>query len=389
MPPEMLFLIVSHLGMADKACLLATCQYLRQLAEPLLYRFLSPDDTWKSDRRIRLLTTLGKRQDLLPSVRSFRGFLIPSSIRGPNDVYPLEQFGSGYFIPYPLEPFGRHDLRPKQEFEDKWLEIVVPLFTQAVNIRNLDLTGKLNWGEIGRWQLLSGIVSNLKLDRFALDSPASGQLDFIPLLRGQPGLTRLELNCPKAEFEGLTMEDVPQLAYFKGTLSQAAEIVPGRPVRKLEVTCALWDEFGCLDEHKYQALALSSGPVKELEMVAHYGTGGGEVKRMLQLITQHLPNIVHFTANLPYGVSNEVLLDEIPKLTSLSHLMLLDFNPDGMPRMSLDTSVECKDRWHHLCEKLIKLCPSLTDIQYTPRVVRYARCGTVTTSEYLRQREYL
>ncbi|KAG8913997.1 hypothetical protein FRC01_004270 [Tulasnella sp. 417] len=122
-------------------------------------------------------------------------------------------------------------------------------------------------------------------------------------------------------------------------------------------------------------------------MMAHCSPDNDEVKRMLQLITQHLPNIVHFTASLPDGVPAEVFLDEIPKLTSLSHLMLLKFDPDDMPWMALDESVDGEDRWSHLCEKLVELCPSLTDIQYTPCVTY--RCGVAAYSAYLKRREYL
>ncbi|KIO18917.1 hypothetical protein M407DRAFT_31425 [Tulasnella calospora MUT 4182] len=238
--------------MAQKSCLLATCQYLRQLVEPLLYRFLNPDGSWKSYRRIWPIKTLGKHQDLLLFIRSFRGFLTPISIHGPS---------------HPLEEVQKDNIWPMQRFQGQWLPIVVPLLTQAIN---------------------------MKLNSLALNSTLGigGQLDFTPLLRRQQELTRSWLNCVTAQFEGLTMEDVLQLTSFKGTLPQATLIVPGQPARKLEVSC-LWlnEQCLCLSEHAYQKLALPSEAIKEFKIAPHCRPDNGTFRRVLQLIAQYLPKL--------------------------------------------------------------------------------------------------
>ncbi|KAG9033671.1 hypothetical protein FS837_002409, partial [Tulasnella sp. UAMH 9824] len=213
-PCEVLLHIISQLDMAEKAYLLATCQYLRQLVEPILYRCLGPDDTWKSHRRIRLLKTLDERQDLLPFIRSFHGLLIPTTLSGPH---------------YPLEKLDERDIWPNENFQNEWFAIAMPLFKQAINIRDLNIMGVMDWGKNGSWEQFEEVVSNMKLNSLALNSSSGGQQDFTPLLRGQPELTRLELDCPTAQFEGLRTENVPLLTVFEGTLSQAAMIVPGRP----------------------------------------------------------------------------------------------------------------------------------------------------------------
>lgn len=292
MPSDVLLPIINHLNMADKAYLLATCRYMRQLVEPLLYRSLTPDDTWRSCRRIRLLKTLGERQELLPLIRSFQGFLIPTSVSGPHRS---------------TEDAPRYDLWPGEHFQDQWLAIAVPLFAQAINIRNLDLTDYSAWGDNGRWELFKSVVSNMKLEGLALNCSSLGPLEFAPILCEQPGLTRLELDCPTAGFDGLGKEDIPQLTIFKGTLRQAGIIVPGRPIKRLGVTCVWLDECQCVSEHAYQTLALSSDKIKEFTLVPHPAPDDDTFRVVLQLITQYLPDIVNLTIVPKFTVSAEVV----------------------------------------------------------------------------------
>ncbi|KIO15627.1 hypothetical protein M407DRAFT_34789 [Tulasnella calospora MUT 4182] len=112
---------------------------------------------------------------------------------------------------------------------------------------------------------------------------------------------------------------------------------------------------------------------------------------MLQLIAQYLPNIVDLTIRLGSPISAEVLLDEIPKNTSISHLLLLEFgfaysnSPASAP--SAEFSPFVVDRWDRLCERLKELCPSLTNIKHTRR--RTFICGTAALRSRLRRRDYL
>ncbi|KAG8935282.1 hypothetical protein FRC01_003032 [Tulasnella sp. 417] len=378
MPSDILLLVINCLGMVEKAHLLATCHYLRQLVEPILYRSLNPDDTWRSSRRIRLLKTLGERQDLLPLIHSFRGLLIPTSISGPK----TRQSAEGALT---------DDLWPKEGLQAEWLAIAVPLYTQAINIRSLDLSDCIAWGENGRWGLFNSVVSGMKLSELALKCSSFGPLDFTPILRRQRGLTRLELDWPTAQFEGLEKDDVPQLTTFKGTLLQAVMIVPGRPVKKLQGTCIWQDECQCVNEHTYQTLALSSEAINVFTLAPHPVPDNDTLRLILRLITQYLPKIVDLAIVPRAPVSAEVLLDEIPKLPSINHLMLSEAWVGFLESLTDEPTDDPGDRedndWERFSERLKGLCPSLTDVRYTPLWLPV--CGRTAFLERLKRRDYL
>lgn len=128
-----------------------------------------------------------------------------------------------------------HDHRLRSLIEDEWLALCTPIYARAVNIQDLVIKGNIVWSSNNRWELFKSVVSDMKLRRLALSSASDGPLDFTPVLRGQPELRRLELDCSTAHFEGLGEADVSELQSFKGTPPQAAMIVPGRPVRQLHL----------------------------------------------------------------------------------------------------------------------------------------------------------
>ncbi|KAG8945888.1 hypothetical protein FRC04_012248 [Tulasnella sp. 424] len=280
LPPEVLLLIIDHLDRAEKVSLLVTCSSLRRLLEPLLYRHLDPDGNWKSRRRIQLLNTLGERHDLLPHILSFRGQLIPTSIARPS---------------LPTQEIDFWNSKAIALLQDEWFAISAPLFLQAINIRDLDFTDNIDWKKGGRWELFNRAVSSMKLRSLGLSSTSRGPLDFTPILRGQPELTRLELTCPTAHFDGLQEADVPKLKVFKGTWRQAETIVPRRPVGRLDLDCVCRDDCQCVEEGILQRLLQSSETIREFKARVHRTTDGMTLRLMLQLIIQHLPQIVDFT----------------------------------------------------------------------------------------------
>ncbi|KAG8945889.1 hypothetical protein FRC04_012249, partial [Tulasnella sp. 424] len=357
LPPEVLLLIIDHLNTAEKFSLLATCQYLRRLSEPLLYHHLDPDGNWKSRRRIQLLNTLGERHDLLPHIRSFRGYLIPTSIRRPSK---------------PNEEVNLWDSTTRALLHDEWFAISAPLFLQAINIRDLDFTGDIDWQEGDRWELFSRAVSNMKLQSLALSSTSKGPLDFTPILRGQPELTRLELTCPPAHFDGLQEADVPKLKVFKGIWGQAAMIVPGRPVGRLDLDCVCRDDCQCIEEGIFQRLLQSSETIRELEVRVDRTTDDITLRRMLQLIVQHLPEIVGFTMIAKGTVRAQDLLDEIPKLSMIRSLRILNApilftSPPAWDSSAGSNRLEINTR-EKLVEKLKEMCPSLSDVGHTQQI---------------------
>ncbi|KAG8945884.1 hypothetical protein FRC04_012244 [Tulasnella sp. 424] len=353
--------------MAEKMSLLATCQYLRRLSEPLLYSHLDPDGNWKSCRRVQVLKTLGERHGLLPHIRFFRGHLIPTSIRRPSK--PEEEVKTG-------------DFKTRRLLEGEWFAISAPLLSQAVNIRDLEITDRIDWQANSRWELFKSAISNMKLRSLALGSTSKEPLDFTPILRGQPELTRLELTYPTAHFEGLENSDVQKLKVFRGTWQQAATIVPGRPVRRLDLGCGDTDECHCPDEHIFQKLLQSSETVREFKVRAHTvsyrSPADPKLSGAIQLIIRYLPNIVDFAIVEGGEISAQTLLEEIPKLSMISSLMILDswliFTDPSAGIPSFGSDHLDIDTWEKLSERLKELCPSLGDVGYTPRrMIR--RCG--------------
>ncbi|KAG8945882.1 hypothetical protein FRC04_012242 [Tulasnella sp. 424] len=378
LPPEILLLIIDHLDMAEKMSLLATCQYLRRLSEPLPYRHLDPDGNWKSCRRVQVLKTLGERHDLLPLIRSFRGHLIPTSIRRPSR---------------PNEEVGFRDSAVGTLLQDEWLAISTPLFLQAINIRDLEITDDIDWQENGRWELFKSAIFNMKLRSLALGSTSKEPLDFTPILRWQPELTHLELTYPTAHFEGLENSDVQKLKVFRGTWQQAATIVPGRPVGRLDLGCGDTDECHCPDEHIFQKLLQSSETVREFKVRAHTvsyrSPADPRLRGAIQLIIRYLPTIVNFAIVEGGEISAQTLLEEIPKLSMISSFIILDgwllFTDlsAGVPSVSsdhLDIGA-----WEKLSERLKELCPSLRDVGYTPRQMIRRCVGPSSESYYMQE----
>ncbi|KAG8945887.1 hypothetical protein FRC04_012247 [Tulasnella sp. 424] len=365
LPPEVLLLIIDHLDRAEKVSLLVTCSYLRRLSEPLLYRNLDPDGNWKSRQRIQLFRTLGERHDLLPHIRSFRGHLIPTSIARPSQ--PTQEIDLWHW-----------DSRATALLQDEWFAISAPLFLQAINIRYLDFTDNIDWQEGGRWERFSRVVSGMKLQSLALSSTSQAPLDFTPILRGQPELARLELTCPTAHFDGLQEADAPKLKVFKGTWRQAEMIVPGRPVGRLDLGCVSEDDCQCNKEAIFQKLLQSSDTIREFKAGAHRRTDGNPLKRMLQLIIQHLPELVDLTMIAGGEIRAQDLLDEIPKLSMIRSLMILDawiiFTNSPFGLFSGGSNHMKINTWEELLGRLKELCPSLNDVGYTQQE-EFFMCG--------------
>ncbi|KIO27322.1 hypothetical protein M407DRAFT_23497 [Tulasnella calospora MUT 4182] len=126
--------------------------------------------------------------------------------------------------------------------------------------------------------------------------------------------------------------------------------------------------------------------------MSHRGLYEGAFRRMLQLIAQYLPNIVDLAVRLGSMISAEILLDEIPKITSISHLALLEFGFEYPNSPAFAPSTEFSrfavdGNWNRLSERLKELCPSLTDIEYTPLIMFI--CGNAALNYRFSRRDYL
>ncbi|KAG8892869.1 hypothetical protein FRC00_011377, partial [Tulasnella sp. 408] len=188
----------------------------------------------------------------------------------------------------------------------EWLAIAAPLYAQAINIRDLEFTDYMGWDPDTNWEVFKNMVSNMKLDRLAFISSSDALLDFTPVLRGQPELTKLELCSFEARFEGLDDTVAPNLNFFKGTLKQAAAIVPGRPVEKLEAICPRAVGCRCLDEDVHWKLSQSSKEINILKLQLHPNFNEATLRAMLRLLVRYLPNILELTISAETGLSAQM-----------------------------------------------------------------------------------
>ncbi|KIO18913.1 hypothetical protein M407DRAFT_31421 [Tulasnella calospora MUT 4182] len=354
LPPKVIILITDRMDLAEKARLLVTCQYLRQLLEPVLYQHLKPNAFWKARLRLRLFRTLEERKHLLLYIHSFHGLLVPTLASEPyQSIEQVQPTRSGV----------------NKSIEDQWLERAAPLFAQATNIRDLEFTDYIQWEAKGRFEFFKSIVSNMKLRRLVFLSCSDRCLDFTPVLRGQPELTELVLHCSTSQFEGLEETAVPKLNFFHGTMSQAAAIVPGRPVERLDLSCPSQLHCQCFDEDIYRKLLQSSKAIHALGIRSHSYFDEPTLRGAVRLGVRYLPRIVDLKIVTEGSLSAQLLLEEIPKFSSIGSLMLftasLQFPDAPIWPPCRRFSIKKIQTFEGFSAKLKKKCPSLNEVTYT------------------------
>ncbi|KAG8928782.1 hypothetical protein FRC01_005362 [Tulasnella sp. 417] len=359
LPADVIVRLASHLDLTEKANLLMTCQYLRKLLEPTIYEHLMPNDYWKTRRRVRLYRTLEERPDLLPHIHSLQGLIIPTLVSGPYERV--------------IRAGSRED-EIQTQIRNDWINFSAPLLAQAINIRDLEFTDNLGWKLDNRWEAFKNIVSNMKLYRLVFNSASDGQLDFTPVLRGQTELTQFVLVCEEATFEDLEDTAVPRLKIFKGTLLQAAAIVPGRPVETLGLKCPYLEPHRChcLEEDIYRKLLQSSGTIETLELQPHHNHHEDILRGVLQLATQHFPSIVDLTiiAEPEPLVKAQLLIEEIPKFPLIRRLTLFNLKlvyptPPPLQLLCIRFKLGGVRNFKGLLKKLTGICPSLKEVRQT------------------------
>ncbi|KAG9025534.1 hypothetical protein FS837_004908 [Tulasnella sp. UAMH 9824] len=369
LPPHVVVRISDHLDITEKISLLVTCQHFRQVLEPIVYQHLRPGGDWKTWRRLRLFKTLQERGHLLPYIHSFCGLLIPTRSARPHE--PSEEVRS--------TKYSREEL-----IQNEWFAIAAPLYAQAINIRDLEFTDYMGWKQDDSWEVFKNMVSNMKLDKLAFGSCSGALLDFTPVLRGQPELTKLELRCFEARFDGLEDTAVPNLNFFNGTLKQAATIVPGRPVEKLEAMCPCVVGCQCLDEDVYRKLSQSSKVIYILKLQPHSGFKEETLRGMLQLVALYLPKILELTIHAETCLEAQMLLEEIPNFGSLRSLTLLRallLFPDPPPTCTwlpqcLRPNIQKVENFRDFADKLNDLRSSLTNVRSILRESVYLPSGS-------------
>ncbi|KAG9041929.1 hypothetical protein FS837_011565 [Tulasnella sp. UAMH 9824] len=233
LPYEILLAIIECLDERSVACMLRTCRFLRNLAEPILYRHIrvhhDPEDEVPNINPIKphlLHRTLVGRPDLLPIVLSYHGPLFPDREIS-FDAYPSKRRKA-------LRRKIKTITRQNDLISDEYLEKLKIISNGTINIQELHFmqrsifypTQVLRPFDAPHSKMIN--LKSLVLDVF-------GSLpELVPILRTLPWLKHLELPQLRGEIQ-LDETDLLELESLKAEIRLAAGIVPGRPIKKLEL----------------------------------------------------------------------------------------------------------------------------------------------------------
>ncbi|KAG8968047.1 hypothetical protein FRC05_001680 [Tulasnella sp. 425] len=303
LPEDILMLFSLQLDKTAKARVVQTCRYLRHLLEPTLYVHLGPFSSWKPDQGKPLHRTLAERPDLIQYIRSYKGPVIPPSVRSYTQPPPKRTLQNMFRVRKTMESINPPD-PPIPETEG--FRIAVFIFTRATQIVDLSLVDNMDWNSDPIFEPIKTAVSEMSLNRLYLWGCAKP----IQVLQTQPELEHLELGWNVGSVEGLDKVDIPKLKSLTSMLEDASYIVPGRPVEQLILSTK-----GRLDTDLFSCLALSTGPILKLSMWAydHWSIRNGlwfaqNGQRPLQIASQNLPNLEQLTIDvngrIPIQLSN-------------------------------------------------------------------------------------
>ncbi|KAG8915503.1 hypothetical protein FRC00_003756 [Tulasnella sp. 408] len=351
LPEDILVPIIDALMLHDKTSLVRTCRYIRELVEPLLYRHLrdsrAPGEReWANES---LFITLMARPVLVRHVHSYAGPLTPYDIRNDGQQSLWKR----------LSPDGQPTIAER-------IEVSTALFTQATNIRDVHFTRDTRSFIMDIWEPVSQTLLDKKLERLAIGYLA-GPTSTAALLRIQTGLRRLRITSNARGWEDLDGADLPMLEHLSCTAIQAASIVPGRPVGRLEIRGRNHENV-LGSEELFQKFTLSIVPIIEFLIQFPFCVTAGLFQRILQLVCRYLPQVESLTIVVSDHISGAELLHEIPSFKYLKHLQLWEtwlWNP-----MITEETVPPRRRvgvedWEFLISRAKELCPTLVTFEYS------------------------
>ncbi|KAG8895991.1 hypothetical protein FRC00_006654, partial [Tulasnella sp. 408] len=253
LPYEILLAIIELLDEQSVAFLLRTCRVLRDVAEPILYRHIRVSRDGKRPLKPYLLhRTLVGRPDLLPGILSYHGPLIPP-------VNPADASERSTAEWLKMKGTIHNNLKSDLSF-DECIEKARTIFSGAINIQELHWTD-VTWKDTAQVRGVfdapqSNMMMNVK--KLALNVEQSSPA-LVAILRTMPGLKHLALLGLREGEIQLDATDLPELESLKAGLEHAAQIVPGRPIKKLE----LFLNWRLDRDQLYQWLTLSTCDITE------------------------------------------------------------------------------------------------------------------------------
>ncbi|KAG8895295.1 hypothetical protein FRC01_012456 [Tulasnella sp. 417] len=355
-PVEIIHLIVESVDLLQRARIMMTCCYFRQVLEPTLYRHLSLLNPECYSRSSRLHQTLHDRPALLSQIVTYRGPIFPHM----DDV---SDEGSDAELP-----------RKRRMYEDPRLYVSLTIFEGAVNIRDLEFTDYFErWTVNFIWKSQKEAISRMVLDQLVMDVP-NESFDVVQVLRNQPELTRLELPWPGGGggWKNLEAKDIPKLKSLSAKLEIAALIVPGRPVDEVNL---LSSEGGRrLDEDLLQRLSESTRPIRKFGTKLYIPFHEESVRGVLKTLSRYLPDLEALTISVKGKISGRMLLSELPAFPSIVSLTLLGASlvntlssttPEELSPLVnplLPNNTDNPDSWADLEYHLRKRCPKFTTL---------------------------
>ncbi|KAG8963918.1 hypothetical protein FRC05_004369 [Tulasnella sp. 425] len=345
LPEDILLLFLDHLDKTAKASVVRTCRYLRHLLEATLYIHL------RSSKVERLHRTLAERPDLIPYIRSYTGPLVSHPIESPVQPMPKRTPGLLDFLQrWKVVESVRPLASPFAETEA--FKNSVFIFSKATQIVDLYFTDGNDWASDPRFEPVKAAVFNMSLKRLSFWHGV------VPtqILRAQPELEHLEIGWNVRWAEALDKADLPKLRSLKTTLKEASNIVPGRPVERLELIPMFTNND--FDPALFKNLILSTGPIKNLHIRMLSQFYAQSPQSPIRIASQTLPNLEQLIITHHGPIPEQLILDEIPSFQSLRRLVLLDL--DLAKVAGYGAGVNDGD---NLFRRVKILCPSLVGVE--------------------------
>ncbi|KAG8978899.1 hypothetical protein FRB90_008265 [Tulasnella sp. 427] len=346
--------------------MIRTCRYLRNLAEPILYRhiLLDPDDVFSLPlTSILLHITLSDRKDLLPYVLTYHGPLVAQ------DVSMQQMAVTTHRAPRRLNLLQRDNSdKPAFTIEER-MDMMNTIFSGTVNLRDVHFSDHSYWWPPELWGSFDAFKYWNNLEALELNvwetSPS-----LVPILRAQPSLTRLSLfGTPNGQrqWDGLQSTDIPRLRSLRASISDAAVLVPGRPIREMELITPLRPYKESLLRH----FALSSCDIVDFRMVVAGFWHEETLQSTLYAVNRHVPRIVALSLILDDIVTDHNLLVTLPLFMDLQHLRLISTResqriPDNSTPIWNTTArghVYRGRDFDAFTGELKEACPTLVDIE--------------------------
>ncbi|KAK7060312.1 hypothetical protein VNI00_001077 [Paramarasmius palmivorus] len=237
LPLELLDAVFQFLSASDLARLSRSCSRYHPVARRLLYRHVAVAPVYKN---LSLLLTLARKPDIARHVRSFS-----IELAGPDATVSHSYY--------------------------RQLSIALSFMTELKSL-NLSLDPSTTWVLQGvKAHSLTRFSSNFSLDHYVTR-----------FLEHTHSLLELELGPPHAMHISSVPPFVPLLEQFSGPTQIAELIVPGRPVKSVQLTS------GDLTESVVEQLAKSSVRIDVLS-----ATSSLSAPRLLDLLSKHMRYLVY------------------------------------------------------------------------------------------------